>query len=101
MQPFFILLTLVGSFLTIGIAMTLGDTKKPNYALTSILIIALVVFLIVVLMWMISGLFPTWIPILKAWTTTIPPIFGLSKNSDLVLYSKQSSFKKDKFALAC
>lgn len=40
-------------------------------------IIALVVFLIVVLMWMISGLFPTWIPILKAWTTTIPPIFGI------------------------
>lgn len=46
MQPFFILLTLVGSFLTIGIAMTLGNTKKPNYALTSILIIALVVTII-------------------------------------------------------
>lgn len=40
-------------------------------------IISLVVFLIVVLMWMISGLFPTWIPILKTWTTTIPPIFGI------------------------
>lgn len=40
-------------------------------------IIALVVFLTVVLMWMISGLFPTWIPILKTWTTTIPPIFGI------------------------
>jgi uncharacterized membrane protein len=46
MQPFFILLTLVGSFLTIGIAMTLGNTKKPNYALTSILIIALVATII-------------------------------------------------------
>lgn len=40
-------------------------------------IISLVVFFIVVLMWMISGLFPTWIPILKVWTTTIPPIFGI------------------------
>lgn len=40
-------------------------------------IISLVVFLIVVLMWMISGLFPTWISILKTWTTTIPPIFGI------------------------
>lgn len=40
-------------------------------------IIALAVFLIIVLMWMISGLFPTWIPILKTWTTTIPPIFGI------------------------
>lgn len=46
MQPFFILLTLVGSFLTIGIAMTLGNTKKPNYALTSILIIAIVATII-------------------------------------------------------
>lgn len=46
MQPFFILLTLVCSFLTIGIAMTLGNTKKPNYALTSILIIALVATII-------------------------------------------------------
>lgn len=46
MQPLFILLTLVGSFLTIGIAMTLGNTKKPNYALTSILIIALVATII-------------------------------------------------------
>ena len=40
-------------------------------------IIALIVFLIVVAMWMISGLFPTWIPILKTWTTTIPPMLGV------------------------
>lgn len=40
-------------------------------------IISLVVFLIVVLMWLISGLFPTFMPILKTWTTTIPPIFGI------------------------
>ena len=40
-------------------------------------IVALVVFLIIVAMWMISGLFPTWIPILKTWTTTIPPMLGV------------------------
>ena len=40
-------------------------------------IVALIVFLIVVAMWMISGLFPTWIPILKIWTTTIPPMLGV------------------------
>lgn len=40
-------------------------------------IVALIVFLIVVAMWMISGLFPTWIPILKTWTTTIPPMLGV------------------------
>jgi sodium-dependent dicarboxylate transporter 2/3/5 len=28
-------------------------------------------------MWMISGLLPTWIPILKTWTTTIPPMLGV------------------------
>jgi sodium-dependent dicarboxylate transporter 2/3/5 len=40
-------------------------------------IVALIVFLIVVAMWMISGLFPTWIPVLKTWTTTIPPMLGV------------------------
>lgn len=40
-------------------------------------IIALVVFLIVVAMWLVSGLFPGFIPILKVWTTTIPPILGV------------------------
>ena len=40
-------------------------------------IISLVVFLIVVAMWLVSGLFPSWLPILKTWTTTIPPIFGI------------------------
>ena len=40
-------------------------------------IVALIVFLIVVAMWMISGLFPAWIPILKTWTTTIPPMLGV------------------------
>lgn len=41
-------------------------------------IISLVVFLIVVAMWLVSGLFPNWLPILKTWTTTIPPIFGIA-----------------------
>lgn len=40
-------------------------------------IISLVIFLIVVAMWLVSGLFPTWLPILKTWTTTVPPIFGI------------------------
>ena len=40
-------------------------------------IISLIVFLVVVAMWLVSGLFPTWLPILKTWTTTIPPIFGI------------------------
>lgn len=40
-------------------------------------IISLSVFLIVVAMWMVSGLCPELIPILKTWTTTIPPMFGV------------------------
>lgn len=40
-------------------------------------IIAFVVFLIVVAMWLVSGLFPAFIPILKTWTTTIPPMLGI------------------------
>ena len=35
------------------------------------------VFLIVVLMWLISGLVPDMFPILKTWTTTIPPMLGV------------------------
>lgn len=38
---------------------------------------ALIVFLIVVAMWLVSGIFPDWIPILKTWTTTIPPMLGV------------------------
>lgn len=40
-------------------------------------IVSLSVFAIVVAMWMISGLFPDFIPILKTWTTTIPPMLGV------------------------
>lgn len=40
-------------------------------------IISVVVFAGVVLMWLIPGLFPTLIPVLKTWTTTVPPIFGI------------------------
>lgn len=40
-------------------------------------IIAAIVFGIVIIMWLISGLWPNFIPILKTWTTTVPPIFGI------------------------
>lgn len=40
-------------------------------------IVALIVFLVVVVMWMVSGLFPDWLPILKTWTTTVPPMLGV------------------------
>lgn len=40
-------------------------------------IIALTIFLIVVIMWLMSGLFPDAFPTLKAWTTTIPPMLGV------------------------
>lgn len=40
-------------------------------------IVALIVFLVVVAMWMVSGLFPDWLPILKTWTTTVPPMLGV------------------------
>ena len=40
-------------------------------------IVALTIFLIVVIMWLMSGLFPDAFPILKAWTTTIPPMLGV------------------------
>ena len=53
------------------------EVEHNNSKLTRKGIVALIVFLIVVAMWLISGLFPTWIPILKAWTTTVPPILGI------------------------
>lgn len=52
-------------------------TGYKNAKITKNEIISLTVFLIVVAMWLISGLFPTLFPILKTWTTTIPPIFGI------------------------
>jgi sodium-dependent dicarboxylate transporter 2/3/5 len=48
----------------------MGPIKKEE-------IISLVVFLGVVFMWLISGVAPDLFPILKTWTTTIPPIFGI------------------------
>lgn len=64
-----------------GFRKKIGEIKvKASENMTKITrneIIALVVFLIVVTMWMISGLFPGWIPILKTWTTTIPPLLGV------------------------
>lgn len=48
-----------------------------SVAITKNEIISLAVFLIIVIMWMISGLWPTFIPILKTWTTTIPPMLGV------------------------
>lgn len=50
---------------------------KQEEKITKNEIIALVVFLIVVIMWLVSGLFPNFIPILKTWTTTTPPMLGL------------------------
>lgn len=52
-------------------------TGYKNTKITKNESISLIVFLIVVAMWLISGLFPTLFPILKTWTTTIPPIFGI------------------------
>lgn len=40
-------------------------------------ITALVTFIFVVLMWLVSGIFPELFPILKTWTTTIPPLLGI------------------------
>ena len=40
-------------------------------------IIAAGVFLVVIAMWLISGLAPDMFPILKTWTTTIPPMLGV------------------------
>lgn len=40
-------------------------------------IVAASVFLVVVAMWLISGLAPDLFPILKTWTTTVPPLLGV------------------------
>lgn len=53
------------------------NTMERCGKITSKEIISLIVFIIVVLMWLVSGLFPDFMPILKTWTTTIPPIFGI------------------------
>lgn len=53
------------------------DVIEDNKKITKNEIISLIVFVIIIIMWLISGLFPNFIPILKTWTTTIPPIFGI------------------------
>ena len=53
------------------------EASKNTIKITRNEIISLSVFLIVVAMWMVSGLWPELIPILKAWTTTIPPMLGV------------------------
>lgn len=67
--------------LWLGFKNRIGQLKikvsTNSVAITKNEIISLVVFLIVVIMWMISGLWPTFIPILKTWTTTIPPMLGV------------------------
>lgn len=67
--------------LWLGFKNRIGQLKikvsTSSVAITKNEIISLVVFLIVVMMWMISGLWPTFIPILKTWTTTIPPMLGV------------------------
>lgn len=67
--------------LWLGFRKKIGEIRvKASENMTKISrheIVALVVFLIVVAMWMISGLFPDLIPILKTWTTTIPPMLGV------------------------
>lgn len=67
--------------LWLGFKNRIGPLKikvsTSSIAITKNEIISLVVFLIVVLMWMVSGLWPTFIPILKTWTTTIPPMLGV------------------------
>lgn len=77
---------LCAAALTFG-ALYLGFRKKIAHLCLSVRIektkitkneiISLVVFLAVVIMWLVSGLFPNFMPILKTWTTTIPPIFGI------------------------
>ena len=77
---------LCAAALTFG-ALYLGFRKKIAHLCLSVYnektkitkneIISLVVFLAVVIMWLVSGLFPNFMPILKTWTTTIPPIFGI------------------------
>lgn len=67
--------------LWLGFKNRIGQLKikasTSSVAITKNEIISLIVFLIVVAMWMISGLWPTFIPILKTWTTTIPPMLGV------------------------
>lgn len=67
--------------LWLGFKNRIGQLKikvsTNSVAITKNEIISLIVFLIVVIMWMISGLWPTFIPILKTWTTTIPPMLGV------------------------
>ena len=67
--------------LWLGFKNRIGQLKikasTSSVAITKNEIISLVVFLVVVIMWMISGLWPTFIPILKTWTTTIPPMLGV------------------------
>ena len=67
--------------LWLGFKNRIGQLKikvsTNSVAITKNEIISLAVFLIVVVMWMISGLWPTFIPILKTWTTTIPPMLGV------------------------
>ena len=53
------------------------ETVNYNTKITREEIISAIVFLAVVAMWLVSGLFPEFLPILKTWTTTVPPIFGI------------------------
>lgn len=53
------------------------ETMSHNTKITHNEIVSAIVFLIVVAMWLVSGLFPNFMPILKTWTTTISPIFGI------------------------
>lgn len=53
------------------------NTMEYTNKITKQEIISLIVFLVVVAMWLVAGLFPAFLPILKTWTTTIPPIFGI------------------------
>jgi sodium-dependent dicarboxylate transporter 2/3/5 len=50
---------------------------ESNNTISKNEIISLITFGIVVIIWLVSGLFPSLFPILKTWTTTIPPIFGI------------------------
>lgn len=77
------LIAAIGTFaiLWLGFKKRIGTiTVKASTNSTKISrkeIVALVVFLIVIAMWLVSGLFPDMIPILKTWTTTIPPMLGV------------------------
>lgn len=51
--------------------------SKNDKAISCNEVIALITFFLVVLMWLVSGIFPELIPILKTWTTTIPPLLGI------------------------